>query len=132
MSIVNCQLSIGKKLGVKSLKDTVGVKNPYRYRGYRYDNETGLYYLNSRYYNPELGRFINADSLGGKVGELLSHNVFVYCTNNAVNLDDPSGCWSNWGKIWESTKMIDSEVAEAVKKVTQFLTPSLSTKAALQ
>jgi len=41
---------------------TVGVENPYRYRGYRYDTETGLYYLQSRYYNPEWGRFINADS----------------------------------------------------------------------
>jgi RHS repeat-associated core domain len=48
-----------------SLASTVGVKNPYRYRGYRYDTETQLYYLNSRYYNPEWGRFINADALGG-------------------------------------------------------------------
>ncbi|MBI6871798.1 RHS repeat-associated core domain-containing protein [Clostridium aciditolerans] len=121
----------GKLISIDgSLKDTVGVKNPYKYRGYRYDTETGLYYLNARYYNPELGRFINADSLGGKVGELLSHNVFAYCTNNPVNLDDPSGCSSFWGKIWESTKMIASKVAEAVKKVTQFITPSTSTKAA--
>ena len=37
--------------------------NPYRYRGYRYDPETNLYYLNSRYYNPEVGRFINADDI---------------------------------------------------------------------
>lgn len=74
-----------------TLKDTVGVKNPYRYRGYRYDNETGLYYLQSRYYNPEWGRFINADALGGSVGELLSHNVFAYCKNNSVNMKDEDG-----------------------------------------
>ncbi|MHB8127262.1 MAG: RHS repeat-associated core domain-containing protein [Desulfitobacteriaceae bacterium] len=49
----------------------LGTKNPYRYRSYRYDTETGLYYLQSRYYNPEWGRFLNADSLAGKVGVLL-------------------------------------------------------------
>ncbi|MDV3427799.1 MAG: hypothetical protein LIR50_12365, partial [Bacillota bacterium] len=74
-----------------TLKDTVGVKNPYRYRGYRYDTETGLYYLQSRYYNPEWGRFINADALAGQVGNLLSHNVFAYCQNNVVNMADPNG-----------------------------------------
>ena len=82
----------GKPISIEgSLKDTVGVKNPYRYRGYRYDTETGLYYLNSRYYNPEWGRFINADSVLGAKGELLSHNLFAYCMNDPVNLQDPSG-----------------------------------------
>uniref|UniRef100_UPI0025BEA6F3 RHS repeat-associated core domain-containing protein n=1 Tax=Clostridium sp. UBA4548 TaxID=1946361 RepID=UPI0025BEA6F3 len=74
-----------------TLKDTVGVKNPYRYRGYRYDTETGLYYLQSRYYNPEWGRFINGDALGGVVGELLSHNIFAYCSNDPINMKDDSG-----------------------------------------
>ncbi|QVK19397.1 hypothetical protein KHQ81_06855 [Mycoplasmatota bacterium] len=45
--------------------------NPYRYRGYRYDEETGWYYLNSRYYNPEIGRFINADGQLGEIGDFL-------------------------------------------------------------
>ncbi|KGK81936.1 RHS repeat-associated core domain-containing protein, partial [Clostridium sp. HMP27] len=67
--------------------------NPYRYRGYRYDDKTGLYYLNSRYYNPEMGRFINMDSIGGKVGDLLSHNAFIYCQNNPVMNSDTSGQW---------------------------------------
>ncbi|ETA81933.1 hypothetical protein T472_0203775 [Youngiibacter fragilis 232.1] len=74
-----------------SLASTIGVKNPYRYRGYRYDTETGLYYLQSRYYNPEWGRFVNADGLGGSIGDLLSHNMFTYCENNPVNLEDPTG-----------------------------------------
>ena len=69
-----------------SLKDSVGVKNPYRYRGYRYDEETGLYYLQSRYYNAEWGRFINADALIGQPGDLLSFNMFAYCKNNPVNM----------------------------------------------
>ena len=84
----------GKPISIEgSLKDTVGVKNPYRYRGYRYDTETGLYYLNARYYNPEWGRFINADEYVGQVGTLLSSNMFAYCLNNPVNLHDPSGSW---------------------------------------
>ncbi|WP_242825961.1 RHS repeat-associated core domain-containing protein [Clostridium tunisiense] len=56
--------------------------------GYRYDTENGLYYLQSRYYKPEWGRFIYADALGGQVGELLSHNIFTYCYNEPVNLKD--------------------------------------------
>ncbi|MDT8716244.1 DNRLRE domain-containing protein, partial [Clostridium sp. 19966] len=74
-----------------SLKDTVGVKNPYRYRGYRYDTETGLYYLQSRYYNPDWGRFINADAIAGSLGELLGHNLFAYCKNSPVNGYDADG-----------------------------------------
>ena len=48
-------------------------------RGYRYDSETGLYYLQSRYYNPEWGRFHNADAIVAVTGELLSGNMFAYC-----------------------------------------------------
>lgn len=70
---------------------TVGVANPYRYRGYRYDTESGLYYLQSRYYNPEWDRFISADALIGNIGELLSHNTFAYCMNNSINFNYKSG-----------------------------------------
>jgi RHS repeat-associated protein len=70
---------------------TVGVKNPYRYRGYRYDTETGLYYLQSRYYNAEWGRFVNADTLLGETGELLSHNIFAYCQGSPINYLDTIG-----------------------------------------
>ena len=66
-------------------------RTPYRYRGYRYDTETGLYYLNSRYYNPEWGRFLNADAIAAKTGDLLSANMFAYCKNNVVNMSDPDG-----------------------------------------
>ena len=84
--------SWGKLISIDGiLKDTVGVKNPYRYRGYRYDTETGLYYLNSRYYSPEWGRFINADTIVGNTGELLSHNVFAYCANNPIMRSDEGG-----------------------------------------
>ncbi|MCD2348828.1 RHS repeat-associated core domain-containing protein, partial [Clostridium guangxiense] len=82
----------GKLISISgSLKDTVGVLNPYRYRGYRYDTETGLYYLQSRYYNPEWGRFINADGIAATPGELLSANMYAYCKNNPVNMSDADG-----------------------------------------
>ncbi len=75
----------GKQLSCTgSMSDTVGRYNPFRYRSYLYDEETGLYYLKSRYYNPEWGRFINADTL-------LTRNLFAYCGNNPVMLVDPSG-----------------------------------------
>jgi RHS repeat-associated protein len=65
--------------------------NPYRYRGYRYDVETGLYYLQSRYYDPTIGRFISSDGLLGETGNLLTHNMYAYCANNPVMYIDPSG-----------------------------------------
>ncbi|GAA0776051.1 RHS repeat protein [Clostridium subterminale] len=80
----------GKLISITGDK-VLGEKNPYRYRGYRYDTETGYYYLQSRYYNPEIGRFLNADAFGGNVGALLSHNIFAYCNNNPVIAKDPSG-----------------------------------------
>jgi RHS repeat-associated protein len=72
--------------------------NPYRYRGYRYDEETGWYYLNSRYYNPEIGRFINADGFIGETGDILGHNMYAYTKNNPVMMVDPSGYAPEW---WE-------------------------------
>ena len=80
------------------LRYSLGYDNPLRYRSYVYDRETGLYYLQSRYYNPEWGRFINADDPGymGIDGTLSSYNLFAYCGNNPVMGYDPTGAW-NWG-----------------------------------
>ena len=76
---------------------TVLARNPYFYRGYRYDAETGLYYLNSRYYDPETGRFINADGTISTEQGILSANMFAYCENNPVNRIDPAGSeWWHW------------------------------------
>ena len=65
--------------------------NPLRYRGYFYDAETGLYYLQSRYYDPETCRFINADAFASTGQGVLGANMFAYCLNNPINLSDPSG-----------------------------------------
>ena len=75
--------------------------NPFRYRGYYYDDfhgcfdeygrETGFYYLNSRYYNPNWGRFLNADGYVSTGTGLLGYNMFAYCNNNPVMYVDPDG-----------------------------------------
>lgn len=71
------------------LADSIGAVNPLRYRGYYYDSESGLYYLNSRYYDPETGRFLNADWQMDDNAGLLKGNLYVYCANNLVkNLDE--------------------------------------------
>ena len=89
----------GKILNLDSLT-AIGKVNPFRYRGYYYDSESNLYYLNSRYYNPEIGRFINADSfdiLDGGNDHILENNLFTYCFNNPTNMTDDTGCWPKWG-----------------------------------
>lgn len=65
--------------------------NPFRYRGYVYDNESGFYYLQSRYYDPVVKRFINADIFCDTQTGVLGTNMFAYCINNPVNSADSNG-----------------------------------------
>ena len=74
-----------------SMASSLGLHNPLRYRGYVYDQETGLYYLQSRYYNPTIGRFISADAFVSTGQGILGHNMFAYCNNNPVMFSDPAG-----------------------------------------
>ena len=80
-----------------SLASTLGALNPLRYRGYVYDTETGLYYVSSRYYDPEICRWINADDVGllGANGDFTSFNLFAYCGNNPVTRVDRGGQFWN-------------------------------------
>ena len=79
--------------------------NPLRYRGYYWDAETGFYYLQSRYYDPNIGRFINADAQFA-VGLSAGQNLFVYCLDNPVNKIDKSG---------HNTKTIIDEINELIE-----------------
>ena len=88
---------------------TLGHYNPFRYRGYVYDNETGLYYLNSRYYNPAWGRFINADEQLND--DILGNNMFVYCSCNPISRTD------NSGKGWVFACAVVGFIAGGVTKI---------------
>ena len=89
-----------------TLATTLGTLNPFRYRGYVYDEETGLYYLRSRYYSPVYGRFLNADNATNGVG-LFSFNAFAYCENSPIINSDSNGndFWTDAGDyfsaVWE-------------------------------
>ena len=76
---------------VLSATGSMADKNPLRYRGYYYDNETGFYYLRSRYYDPANRRFINADSYASTGQGFIGTNMFAYCNNNPVMYVDPAG-----------------------------------------
>ena len=74
-----------------SLADTLGKRNPFRYRGYVYDEESELYYLRSRYYNPVTGRFVNADKYVIAASYPLRCNTYAYCCNEPVMHADRNG-----------------------------------------
>ena len=73
------------------LAETLGKVQPFRYRGYVFDEETGLYYLRSRYYNPGWGRFVNADAEIAVEAKLWDAKLFLYCANNPVRYTDDGG-----------------------------------------
>ena len=88
---------------VTSSEDTSGVSlatlNPFCYRKYVYDPETGLYCLGSRYYDPEVGRFVNADdfeTLTYQLDSVQGKNLYQYCFNNPINMQDEDGGWPKW------------------------------------
>ena len=90
--------SWGKILSITGSKaGTIGKTNPFRYRGYYYDEETGMYYLKNRYYDPEIRRFISSDSykvVMSSLKTLDNRNLFSYCGQNPINRND------EYGAIW--------------------------------
>ena len=73
------------------MTDPLAELNPLRYRSYVYDQETGFYYLNNRYYAPAVGRFISADVYVSTGQNIIGHNMFAYCANNPVLNTDQTG-----------------------------------------
>jgi len=107
--------------------------NPLRYRGYYYDSETGFYLTGTRYYDPEIGRFINADGEISDVGgNALGYNLFAYCFNNPVNMDDPTGQWPKWiGKAIAVVAVAAVVVAAVAVTVSTFGAGSVAGVAAI-
>lgn len=103
---------------VLTSEGSLAASNPIRYRGYYFDTETSLYYLQSRYYNPAVGRFVNGDSLlNGKAGTI-GFNLFSYCGNNPLKHVDPSGYFFS-----DILSFLDTVLAEAQNTVSS-LTPA--------
>ena len=116
-----------EKSNVNPSYATVKEFNPFWYRGYVYDTDIGLYYLQSRYYDPTTGRFINADDtvyVDTNSGTPLSTNMFAYCENNFINKTDPNG--------ENSVSFVNMSLANALSGITISISASLiSIKAAL-
>lgn len=93
---------------------TTAKYNPFRYRGYYFDSETGFYYLNSRYYDPAIGRFITADKLvtvKATPFDITDKNLYAYCDNNPVTRTDDGGAF--WDTVFDVVSLCFS-VAEVV------------------
>ena len=111
--------SWGKLLSTSgSLAETFGAEQPFRYRGYVYDEETGWYYLQSRYYNPEVGRFISADVYLSTGQGVLGHNAYAYCLNNPVNMSDECGCRASLAIIHDMIRDALADMFGLYKEVT--------------
>ena len=98
----------------------IGNVNPIRYRGYYYDKETGWYLTGTRYYDPMIGRFISADSVipePGSENAIVGSNMFAYCFNNPVNMNDQTGHWPKWLKA-VATAVVAVAVVATVAAVT--------------
>ena len=82
----------GRLLRISGIQASrIGQENVFRYRGYAFDDETGLFYLRNRYYIPNRNRFLNADHRAGRRGDVLTHNLFAYCDNRPIICLDQSG-----------------------------------------
>ena len=114
--------SWGRMLDITgSMAETLGKDNPYRYKGYCYDEETGMYYLKSRYYAPEICRFISADDISAMLDSPMSlwdKNLYVYCDNDPVNKKDDDGEIANFVAMGLLGAVVNVGVSFVVAKAT--------------
>ena len=109
---------------------SIGHINPFRYRGYYFDEESGLYYLNSRYYDPETGRFISPDVLSildETKGQINGLNLYMYCNDNPIMYCDPSGNFAIGAFLiglaisslvgWGLSKIFGSQIAGGIGSI---------------
>ena len=99
------------------LTSGVGVLNPFRYRSYYYDEETDLYYLQTRYYDPEVGRFLSQDDVSYLAPDNINGlNLYAYCSNNPVMNVDPTGTsfWENFWKVVAGVVIIGGLVVGSI------------------
>lgn len=101
-------------------KTMIGRLNPFRYRSYYYDIETGMYYLQNRYYDSVSHRFINMDTSISNAGKYIAgYNLFAYCINNPVNMSDHSGEWPKWiQKGIRVARNIAKNIAKKLPKIS--------------
>ena len=105
--------------------------NPFRYRGYYYDKESGLYYVGSRYYDPQTGRFINADGyIADTNGNIHGSNLFAYCFNNPVNMSDETGAWPSWNDVGNFFKNVGNTIVKGAKAVGKFFSDNFGAQTA--
>ena len=108
----------GKLLEVTGTNTDIANANPIRYRSYYYDSDTELYYLNTRYYSPDMCRFINADSYIQTGQDILDKNTFAYCGNNPVMRADDGG------EIWHI--VVGAVVGAAIGAVSEAISQKVS------
>ena len=97
---------------VLSVSGDIAYLNPIRYRGYYYDSETRLYYLQSRYYDPQVKRFINADGYTSVGQGFIGYNMFAYCGNNPIRFADLDGCF--WKEASDYIKNLCDTIGKIV------------------
>lgn len=124
--------TFGNVIVINETDDDLRYLNPFYYRSYIFDRESEMYYLLSRYYIPEWGRFLNADAYFTTNIGMYSNNMFIYCDNNPVNISDPYGYWGkndhrNWTKNLATQAGMMSTIATKIGDGSYSVDISMST-----
>ena len=109
-------ISIQNRTGQEiTSQNDIGNLNPFRYRGYYFDSDTGLYYLQNRYYDPKACRFVNGEAITDGGAGILGNNIFIYAANNSINNSDSTGQWI----IKDAIKWVAKNIVKPVVKTIQ-------------